>query len=162
MAISRDQKDTDRAELFAQMMEQLAAGNAEGAGEHMRQYVDELQQSVTDAVALARDDADRAVIAQRGQRVLTSEERTYYNSLIETLSRRDYKQAATNLDIQIPETVINSVFEDLTQDYPIIDMVDARVYPGKIRIIMDASEQNKAQWGKICEEIIEEIAISLK
>ena len=56
---------------------------------------------------------DVQVLAQRGVRQLTSQERTYYQKVMDAMRSQDPKQALSNLDTVMPKTVIDSVFEDL-------------------------------------------------
>lgn len=162
MGMSIDLKAAERTQLWADMMQLMTDGNAEGAGEKFREYLDQLEQSVNDQIRAVAADTDRAVLAQRGQRQLTAAERTYYETLIENLMRHDYQQAVTGINVTIPESVITDVFDNLTKNYPLLELVDARVYPGKVRIIYDESSQNKAVWGTLTATIMKQIAAELK
>lgn len=122
----------------------------------------EMAQNVADETVAARmaekaEELDRQVLAQRGVRVLTNEERTYFTNLANAINARDWKQAITNLHDVLPETVINTVFEDLVKEHPLLEAVDFIATKGLTKWIKDAHEEGVATWGELCDAITEDI-----
>lgn len=58
---------------------------------------------------------DATILAQRGVRQLTSKEKQYYEKIIEAMRSTDPKQALNDVEVVMPETIIDSVFDDSRQ-----------------------------------------------
>jgi folate-dependent phosphoribosylglycinamide formyltransferase PurN len=61
---------------------------------------------------------DNNILAGRGVRVLTSEEKQYYEKVIEAMKSNNPKQALSGFGDVLPKTVIDAVFEDITENHP--------------------------------------------
>lgn len=161
MALSNDQQRRERQEIWVDVTEAIKSGDMNAGAIKLQDYFERLETDIKSEHASAEQHADRAALAQRGQRTLTSKEQTFYNSLISTLDSKNYRQEIANADLTIPETVINSVFDDIRQERPLLNEVDFQVYPGNVRVIIDMSGNNKAVWGKLCDDIVEELELEL-
>lgn len=122
----------------------------------------EMIEEVADDTVAARmqekaEELDRQVLANRGTRILTQEERTYFTNLAEAMKARDPRQAITGLHDVLPETVINTVFEELVKEHPLLDAVDFMPTKGLTKVIKDAHDECVAAWGELCDAIDEEI-----
>ena len=159
--LSADLKVLDRQQLFADFTSALKEGDANQAAEKMEDYFGKVEERVNNAFADVVRTADKATLEARGQRTLTSDEKNFYQTMIGALESSNYKQEITNLDLTIPETVLNEVFTDLRTSYPVIDAVDAMMYPGNVRVVYNTADRNKAVWGKITAAITEEIEADL-
>ena len=155
--LSADLKVLDRQQLFADFTSALKEGDANQAAEKMEDYFGKVEERVNNAFADVVRTTDKATLEARGQRTLTSEEKNYYQTMIGALESNNYKQEVLNVGVTIPETVVDEVFTDLRTNYPVIDLVDAQIYPGNVRVVYSTGARNKAQWGKITDEIVKEI-----
>lgn len=106
--------------------------------------------------------ADRDILAARGVRQLTGAERTYYQKVMEAMRSANPKQAITNLDVVMPTTVIDSVFEDLEQNHPLLSRIDFQNTNGLIEMIMNTDTTELAVWGPLCGEITKELTSGFK
>lgn len=100
---------------------------------------------------------DNQVKIQRGQRVLTSEEKKYFTALAKAINSDNPRQEIINLHDALPETVINSVFEELTKEHPLLEAVDFVATRGLTKWIKDAHEEDEAVWGELCDAISAEL-----
>ena len=115
-----------------------------------------------------QDTHDSAVLAQRGYRQLTSQEKKWYEKVIEALKTPNPKQAFTaiigseNEEDLMPTTIIEDVYRNLRDEYPLLNAINFQ-HVGYITkwILNDHSAQN-AVWGTITDEIVKEIASSFK
>lgn len=105
---------------------------------------------------------DVQILASRGVRQLTAKERDYYQKLGEAMKSSDPRQAINNLDVVMPETVINSVFNDLIIDHPILRKIKFTNTEGALKMIMNTNGYQKAVWGKLCAPIIQELSSGFK
>lgn len=105
---------------------------------------------------------DRRALASRGVRQLTSEERTYYQKLAEAMKAKDPKQALNNLDVIMPETVVDAVFDELQTAHPLLSHIQFVNTRGAIRMMMNTNGYQEAAWGQLCAEIVEELTSGFK
>lgn len=109
-----------------------------------------------------RNETDVNVLASRGVRQLTSQERDYYQKVGEAMRSNDPKQALNNLDVVMPETVIDSVFDDLTTNHPLLSRINFMNTKGAIKMMMNTNGYQRAAWGKLCDEIVKELTSGFK
>ena len=79
-----------------------------------------IEQSVLEKAREIADTHEQQVLASRGVRQLTSKEKKYYEKLIEAFRSDNPKQALTNPELVMPETVVDSVFEALQTQHPLL------------------------------------------
>lgn len=127
----------------------------------VNEIYDMAQNLSSEAVAEAMEERiaelDRQVLAQRGKRVLTSEETNYYNKVIEAMKANDPRQAINGLHDVLPETVIDTVFEELRKEHPLLNAIDFTTTKGLTKWIKDAHEDGEATWGELCDAITKEL-----
>jgi len=132
---------------FDQMMEHVAA--------EVRAECDERMSGI-------EQETTSRVLAARGVRQLTKEEHDYYNKVAGAMKSADPKAALSNVDLAMPETVINSVFDDLRTNHPLLSKINFMPTKGGIKLLMNTNGHDLAAWGKLCSEIIEELSAGLK
>lgn len=164
--INKDMINKNKMEIFEKMSKAAAENNKEEFLAGYKELSDLIQESVLETareeIKAIQEDADRNVLAARGVRQLTSEETKYYEKVIEALRSGDPKQAIANLDIAMPETIINSVFEELRTDHPLLSKIDFTPTTGLTRMLISDDLSESAQWGKLCDDIIKELSSGLK
>lgn len=109
----------------------------------------------------AKLEADRAVLAQRGSRQLTSEEHAYYEALGGAMKASNPQQALVNAGVTMPITIIDAVFEELSTNHPLLSKIDFQRSYGNYRLLM-ASGEVPAVWGAMCAEITKELTGTFK
>ena len=130
--------------------------------ENFNALCENIQESILEEVRESQAAADANVLAARGTRALTSQERDYYNKVIEAMKSPDPKQALENLNVVLPTTVIESVFEDLQSEYPLLEVIDFQNTHGLIEMIMNADEGHLATWGTLTAAIVEQLTSGFK
>lgn len=109
-----------------------------------------------------KQERDVQVLAARGVRQLTAKEREYYQKLGEAMNAQDPRQAINNLDVVMPETVIDDIFTNLSTNHPLLEAVSFMNTRGAIRMMMNTNGYQKAAWGKLCASIIQELTSGFK
>lgn len=109
-----------------------------------------------------RDEKDVRVLAARGVRQLTSAEKSYYQKLGEAMKANDPAAAITNLDIVMPETILDSIFDGMETDHPLLSAINFMNTGGAIRMMMNTNGYQRAAWGKLCAPIIQELTSGFK
>lgn len=132
-------------EQYLTAMESMAEAVAKDVGEQYKSMAME-----------SRADRDAAVLAQRGIRQLTSREKDYYQKLIEAMQAPDPKQAIENIDVVMPETVIDAVFDELQTAHPLLAHIQFSQTGGNVSVLMNTNDMGQAAWGPLCSEIAKE------
>lgn len=149
------QKKADIANKLRQSMEN---NNEEEFAKAFEEYTDILQEAVmAEAKGLVKA-ADNQILAGRGVRVLTSDERQYYEKVIEAMRSNNPKQALSGFGDVLPKTVIDAVFEDITENHPLLDAINFENAEGLVEYLYSSMDGRfKAIWGKLCGEITKEL-----
>lgn len=159
---SNDLTNSKKAEIQAAMQKALQSNDAEGAAAAF----DQMMECVADAVRRDYEDLcneqDARVLAARGVRQLTSQETKYYQALGEAMRAKNPQQALANLDVVMPETVVDSVFEELETNHPLLSRIDFMPSGGAIRMLMNTNGYQEAAWGELCDEIVKELTSGFK
>lgn len=120
-----------------------------------------------DALEL-QDTQDTAALMARGYRVLTSNEKKFYNKLIEAGKAANPKQAFTNIlgtegeDDLMPTTIIEDVYKHLKDEYPLLNAINFQHAGFNTKWILNNHAVQTAVWGEITEEIVKEITSAFK
>lgn len=105
--------------------------------------VNSLDKQITEAVTA--NTIDQVVLSNRGVDVLTSEERKFFNQVVQSDGFTD--------EIILPETTEERIYEDLTNDHPLLSVINFRNL-GTITLTAITSEyEGAAVWGPIFGDI---------
>ena len=154
-------RNTQHDEVRAKMAQALKDNNTEAYAESFDQLLDlmkaEMQADVARQMEENRQAEDKRILADRGVRQLTSEERAYYQALIEAAKSSKPRQAIENLDKALPITTIQAVFEDLRANHPLLSVIDFNYVPYGMRVLLNGAEAPIATWGDLCDPITQEL-----
>lgn len=155
-----------REELRALMQKAIKDGDQDGfyqAFDSMLQVcADDVRAQYDAQFEELRQEMDSRVLVARGVRQLTSQEREYYQKFIKAASSEDPKQALTGMSAVLPETVVNSVLEDISTNHPLLSQLKFVASNGAIRLIMNTDGQQEAAWGPLCEKIVQELTAGFR
>ena len=84
-----DTLKASKAEAFAKINEAVKSGDAEVFAEALEGWRDTMQDAVLDEASGMICAQDSQILAGRGVRQLTSEEKTYYNKVIDAMKSKD-------------------------------------------------------------------------
>lgn len=164
-----DKVEQKKAEIMQKMNDALKEGNEEGFAQAFTEFADNLQQTVIaeaeGTIAKAEgliQSVDTNVLVGRGVRQLTSRENEFYQKTIEAMKSNDPKQALTNLDVAMPETIIDAVFEDLQEQHELLSVIDFQNTSGIIKMLLNTHGNQLATWNKLCTEIVTELTSGFK
>lgn len=155
-------KDLMRANLQAAVSEAMQANDQTKLVDAFVSFADSIEQDVLADAEAYRQTQDASILASRGVRVLTSEEKKYYNSMIAAMKSADPRAAITNLDQALPQTVIKSVQEDIVSEFPLLDAVNFVVTTAVTKMVLNATGQTAATWGALTSAIVTEITGAVK
>lgn len=152
----------DKTKLQESMIAALHEQNENKYVESMTALFEVLQKETLEKAQELAGVKDTEILQARGVRVLTSQEKKYFEKLGEAMRAENPKQALTNPELVMPETVINAVFDDLQTEHPLLSRISFTNTQGAIKFLMSNNDYQKAVWGKLCAEIAEEIESSFK
>lgn len=155
-----------RDEIRGQLQAAIKAGDTEGfsnAFDRMLNAIEEdVRQQYDESLEGVRKEIDSRVLANRGVRQLTSKEVEYYEKLAQAMRSRNPRQALTELDVVMPETVIDSVFEELQTAHPLLSRISFISTNAAIRFLYNTNGYQEAAWGQLCDEIVKELTSGFK
>lgn len=142
-------------EMKLTILQRMAAATRDNDTEAFTQafsdLADNIRESVMEEFHAAQTASDAAVLASRGVRVLTAEEKTYYEGIIGAMKSENPKQALAGTNTVLPETVINAVFEDLQSEHPLLSAIDFTP-TGALTKILLAKNGGVAKWVGLGED----------
>ena len=150
MAMQSAIKAGDTEEFYQQFDKMLEVIGQEVAGQY-EQKLNDLQQEM-----------DNRILTARGVRQLTSQEREYYQKVIDAMKSSNPKQALAGLDVVMPKTIVDSVFEDLRTNHPLLSKINFMASGGAIKLMMNTDGGHVAVWGKLTAEIVKELTSGFK
>lgn len=163
---SNDINQSKRDEIRFAMQSAIKAGNTD----EFYQQFDKLLECVGDQVKAEYEqrfneltqEMDSRVLTARGVRQLTSEERNYYQKVAEAMRSDNPKQAVENLDVVMPKTVLESVFEDLRTNHPLLSKINFMYAGAAVEMMMNTNGYQEAVWGPLTAEIVKELTSGFK
>lgn len=155
-----------REELRQALQQSAAAGDTgkfhEVLDEMMQRIGLDLREEYDARFQSLQQEMDSRILAQRGVHQLTAEERTYYQKLADAMKAPDPRQAVTGLDVALPRTVIDAVFDELQTEHPLLSRINFRPTGGAVEIMVNTNGFETAAWGDLCDDIVKELTAGIK
>lgn len=126
------------------------------------EMAESIQEHVLQEARIYGQQADAAILAQRGIRQLTGEETEYYEATIQAMRSSNPKQALAELDVVMPKTTIDAVFDDLVSMHPLLDAINFENTSGLIEYLVNTNGNQLATWSPLCAEIVKELTGGFK
>lgn len=148
-----------KIDIMNKFAEAAKSGNEEELVHAFTEWTDMVQEAVMAEAKGMIQANDNAILAGRGVRVLTSEERQYYERLIDAMKSDNPKQALIGFGDVLPKTVIDAIFEDITETHPLLSAIQFKNAEALVEYLYSNMDGRfKAIWGKLCDEITHELA----
>lgn len=144
-----------------------AAFNSEGSTpETIQAAFDQFGQAIAATIQADFESAngDRVILAQRGFRVLTSAENRYYEQIIKAGKSSNPVQTYAGLldDKVMPNTIIEDVYRDLTQEHPLLGAINFQSVEYLTRWILNDHSVQTAVWGAVNSQITQQITSAFR
>ncbi len=152
----------ERSEILARMSKAITENDAGAYSQAFNDLANSIQETIRAEYDQTIQSNDANVLAQRGCRQLTSEENKYYNALITAMRQKNPQQALDNLDVVMPRTIIDDVFDDLTTEHPLLDAIDFQNAGAVTEWLLNANTEQLATWSPLCAEIIKKLTSGFK
>ena len=155
-------KYENKDKILENMIDSMKNQNVDDFKIALNQLFEINQKEVLEKYEELKNETDTQILASRGVRVLTSQEKKYYEQVAKAMKSSNPKQALTDMDVIMPETIIDAVFEELQTSHELLQFINFQNTKGMIKWLTNKNGYQKAVWGKLCDEIKEELASGWK
>lgn len=155
---SLDARKDVRAAALASVQQLYNDGKVDEAAESLIDVFQTMQDEILEDAKQLVHVNDAQVLASRGVRQLTSDEKQFWTEFISAAKSSNPRQAVTNLDTAMPKTTINAVFEDLEAEHPLLNAIDFQNTTGVVEWLIHKGNKQLATWSALCGEIVKELA----
>ena len=152
-----DALNQKKTAILQKMSDAMANNDTTAFQTAFNELADEIANAVKIDFEQYRNDADAAILAQRGVRQLTSKERAFYEGLIGAMKSDNPKQAFTDIDKTFPETVIDAVFDDLEENHPLLSKINFQ-RAGLLTKMIVSKTGGTASWQELGSEVVDELS----
>lgn len=154
MTITFSKSDEMRAAKAA-LAKAMTEGKPEDQNEAFASFLDALHQEVSADISKQANDEmmDRSILQNRGQNVLTSKETRFFQNAID---KKGFDE-----DSILPVTTQERIFEDLTQEHPLLNALQLQDM-GAVTRIITADPEGAAVWGPLFGDIQGQIGTAFK
>ncbi|NFF80432.1 phage major capsid protein [Clostridium botulinum] len=150
-------KDIIKQELTQKLSAAMQSENQEDMINAFVEFATGVQQEVLEDFKAYQETQDKEILQKRGIHQLTQKETKFYQSWIDAAKAPNPRQAITNLDIALPETVIDNVMVDMRVSHPLLEMIDFQNMTALTKMLMNKKGIQLAKWGAINSAITTEL-----
>ncbi len=150
-------KDVLKQQLTEKFGAAMQSENQEDMINAFVEFATGVQQEVLDDFKVYQETQDKEILQKRGIHQLTQKETKFYQGWIDAAKSSNPRQAITNLDIALPETVIDNVMVDMRAEHPLLEMIDFQNMTALTKMLMNKKGIQLAKWGTIGSTITKEL-----
>lgn len=151
-------------EMYKNLANAYKSGDDKAIAKEWENFCTEMQNSLKKDYENVLNDFDNKILVQRGYRVLTQQEKSWYQKWIESAKKNNPKQAFSELITveAMPETIIEDVYRDLQNEHPLLSKINFQDVKFLTKWILSNKGKDRAIWGEITSEITKKIEASFK
>lgn len=141
-------------EVKDSMKMSIESGDTDKFADLVMDMTKEAENKVMDLYRELKDEKDAKILASRGIYQLTTEEKKFYASWVESA-----KNGLTDIPTAIPESTWIRVFDDLATDHPLlahVNIINTKAITNNI--VVNTGLSGAAAWGELCATITAEIS----
>lgn len=155
---NKDLLKQENAQLMQALSQALQDDNEEAMAEAFAQFAAGVQERIMEEYGELQQGYDTAVLASRGIRQLTTDETKFYQAWIDASKSPNPQQALVDINKAMPETIMDSVIEDMQESHPLLSEIDFINCHGAIKMIVNADNIDLATWDALTTAISTELA----
>lgn len=156
--INLDKLNQTKTEIANALASAIRNNDEEGIKNAMNDFQNFMSETITNEAVGIIETADTAILGSRGIRQLTSAENQFYKSFI-----ANAKNSAADGSViggiadALPETVIESIFDDLKSNHPLLDAISFTNTSAITKMILNKQGTQTATWDELNEPITEKL-----
>ena len=137
--------------LAKELQESIQNGDTQAFINQMVKWAENAEEKMLEKFNALQGITDEQILASRGVYSLTSEENTFYNSLVDSVQNN-----VTNFEISFPVTTINRVYEEIKTEHPLLSKIDFINNQGLTEWLITSDVSKLATWGDLVDTITAE------
>lgn len=157
-----DVLNQEKTVIMQNLQQAIKDDNPEAFSSAFTKFAENIAHKVTAQFEGYQQTADVNVLAARGVRQLTSEEKKYFQRLGDAMKAPNPKQALAEMEDVLPKTEINAIFEDLTTSHPLLDAIDFENTSGLVEMVLNTHGDQLGTWGVLTADIVKELTSGFK
>lgn len=154
---NKDLLKQENTQLMQSLSNALTNNDENAMAEAFTQFASGVQQRIMEEYDDLRLSQDRSILASRGIRQLTSEETGFYQNWIEAMKSPNPRQALVDIGKAMPETLIDTVIDEMRESHPLLSTIDFINCQGAIKMIVNADNVELATWDAMTTTIATEL-----
>lgn len=147
--INLDMMQSKRIEIVQALSNSIASNDEKAVQQSLEDLSKFYSEVITQQVNGTLEDVDRTIIAGRGIRQLTTQETKFYQAVIGAMKSDSPKQAIANIDVAFPQTIIDTVTEDIISEFPLLNAIDFQNTTAITKMIYNTQGVQHATWGAL-------------
>lgn len=155
---SKDLLKQENAQLMQALSQALKDDDQDAMADAFTQFASGVQERIMEEYGELQQSHDTAVLASRGIRQLTTEETKFYQAWIDASKSPNPQQALVDINKAMPETVMDSVIQEMQEAHPLLSEIDFINCQGAIKMIVNADNIDLATWDALTTAISTELA----
>lgn len=162
--LNLDNFNQRKTEIMNALASAVRSNDETAMQQAMTDWQDYLSESIIAEANGILGATDSNILASRGVRQLTSKEKKFYESLIAS-ARQEVTPGSviTGIGEALPETTIESVFDDLKQNHPLLNAINFTNTSAITKMVMNKQGSQTATWDElntpITKQLVGEIEI---
>lgn len=151
-------KDLIKNEIKQKFEAAMKSEDPEAVTNALTDFMCEMQQNILEDYKTYKQTQDSSILAKRGIRQLTADERKFYMDWIKAAKADNPKMAFTGLDsTTLPMTILDTVLDDIKSSFPLLSAINIVNTATITRMIVNKQGIQFATWGALNSNIIEEL-----
>lgn len=160
--INLDTLKEQKEDILASLSVAIKNGDDKAMENALDKYGNLISDTIMNEVKSTTESVDSQILSTRGVRMLTSDEKEYYDSVIAAGKSSDSKMALTNADKTMPITIIESVLGEIPQQHPLLNFISFQDTTGITRMLVNEQGEQTAKWGDLNTAIDKELQGAFK
>lgn len=152
-----DKIQQKKTKILAAMSKAIKEQDDEAIKQSMNDWTDYVADSVISQAEQSAHIVDSAILAARGIRQLTSQEREYYNKLCEASKASDPKMAVNGITEAFPLTTFDTVLDDVKKTHRLLELIDMKSSSAAIKFVKNKTGKQTGVWGELTSAIAGEV-----
>lgn len=152
-------KDVIKQELREKFSAAMKSEDQDQIVEAFAEIAMNIQQEVVSDMKVFQTTGDQAILAQRGIRQLTQQEKSFYTALAKASTLSDPQMAFNGLDnTTLPTTILDAVLDDIGTEFPLLDAINLQNVSAQTKMLVNKQGVQLAVWGALNTKITEELS----
>ena len=144
-------KDLIQNQLEQDIRDALKSEDEKALSGVLASFASNLQNEILADAQAYKETQDQSILARRGVRQLTSAETKFWNHFIDIAKNPQAAAAHEPTGSDLPQTIIESVFEDIKTEFPLLDAIDLQYTTAMTKLYI-SDTAGSAEWAGLLSD----------